>query len=66
MKSGFQCLASSLLKQIQLRVLLWFLGGEQRLPRKFVGTFFHWRSLFENKEKHDARARWFACGFNRA
>jgi hypothetical protein len=34
------------------------LGGEPWLLWKFVGTSFRWRSRFEDKEKHNARARW--------
>jgi hypothetical protein len=66
MKFNFNQLALPLLNKVQLRILFWFLGGEPRLCRKFVGTCFRFAVVVKDKKEHHARARWFACGMNRA
>jgi hypothetical protein len=47
-------------------VVVLFLGGEPRLQWKYVGTCFRFAVVVKDKEEHHARARWFACGMNRA
>ena len=50
----------------RVSVVVLFLGVEPRLQWKYVGTCFRFAVIVKDKEEHHARARWFACGMNRA